>query len=74
VATKGHVILTATSQHGGLQTDFGGRNWMVHLPLTEQQAIDGEAEVVTGTPYRALRVQTARGRVLTMELQGVGCA
>jgi hypothetical protein len=73
VGTKGRVSLSVTPTHDGLKTQFGGRDWLILLPADQQIATTGDAQVVAGTPLRALRVRTVTGSVLTLKLQVVGC-
>jgi hypothetical protein len=72
VGRTGPVTLSTQLGTTRVLTNFGGREW--HLegsPVAPHEP--GEATVVPGTPYPMLKVSTASGRVLVLQLVLVGC-
>ena len=72
VGTTGQVTLSSQPGTTQITTDFEGREWHLEgLSLPPHEP--GQAIVVPGNPYPMLKVSTASGRVLVLQLVVLGC-
>lgn len=72
VGATGPVTLSTQPGTTRVLTNFGGREW--HLegsPIPPHEP--GEATVVPGNPYPMLKVSTASGPILVLQLVLAGC-